>query len=85
MLLGVGYMYLDDLRGAHTVGHWRNATFIASGNGRLIIASRAFRTGTFSLVYAHVAVALCLCLAVLLAGWARYRGRRRVSCGFPMD
>ena len=85
-LFCVGWLDFRDWGGAHTIGVFHGITLLSSGEGRLIIISRAFRTGTFSPHYANLALLASLLPVGWVAAWpikrqlARNRGRR----GFPV-
>jgi hypothetical protein len=84
--LSIVWLYFRDAAGSHTIGAWHGMKLVSSGEGRLIIIARMFRTGTFSLHYSNAAALAILLLVVWVAAWAirRQHGRHRVRRGFPV-
>ncbi len=85
-LLAIGWLAFRDLGGAHTIGAFHGIALLSSGEGRLIIISRAFRTGTFSPHYSRLALLVSLFPVGWVAAWPirRQLARYRVRRGFPV-
>jgi hypothetical protein len=86
ILLAIGWLAFSDLGGAHNIGAFHGIAFLSSGEGRLIMISRAFRTGTFSPHYSTLALLVSLLPLGWVAAWPirRQFARHRIRRGFPV-